>query len=422
MADPRQTLRRRLKPFYRTRWLPFVRASATLLFRAAVQLARAFGVIRPAEPGDPQSFLVINLAGHIGDTVMLLPMIEALRRAHPTARLEVAVESGAAPLLREITLIDEVHAFRLGSTPPTTPTLSIQRAAAIMRLWWPGRHELRPTTVILPRWGDDLFRSTTLAYLTQAPRRIGFASNVLPCTVSAPYRERLLTQLVHGGSGMHEPARFVFLLQQAGLIPPTDLTAISTSATPSLLQAAHRPDWPPLAQRLGLSPILPYAVIAPGASMPRRIWPVENWLPVIDTLCAAGMQTLILAGPSDAETARKLHALAPGKTILAAGTTTLLESAAVIAHAQFFLGNDSGPGHLAGALGIRSIILFIAEPGCDPNGPAAPERVRPAGPHVTCLRPPACIPPCTGSCTAAQAHCILTITPEAVAPFLTSNN
>jgi heptosyltransferase-3 len=417
-----ESLKQRLKPFYRRRWLPFVRKTATLIFSLGLDLAKAVGIIQPAQPGDPESFLIINLAGHLGDAVMLLPMIEALRLAHPTARIELAVEAAAAPLFRHIAILDEVHALRLGSHPPTTLRLSSIRAAAILRAWWPMRHSLRPTTVILPRWGDDLFRSTTFAYLTQAPRRIGFASNVNPAEVPAPYRDALLTELVRGGSGMHEPARFVSLLEQANLIPLVDLGAVSTSPIACLAELAHSLDWPQLSTRLGLAPEQPFAVIAPGASMQRRVWPIANWLPIIEALAARGLKTILLAGPSDAATARQLQELAPSDTILAAGVTTLPESVTLIAHAAIFLGNDSGPGHLAGALAIPSIILFIAEPGCDPNLPAAPERVRPLGPIVQVLRPSACTPPCTGSCSAEEAHCIRTITPSALLPLLAASN
>lgn len=415
MAD---SLRRRLKPFYRNRLLPIVRSVATAIFRLGVDVAAsmgAMGAMGSRRRVDAESFLIVNLAGHLGDTVMLLPMIEALRRAHPEARIEAAVEAAAAPLLRQVETIDRVHAFKLPGQPPTTLWLSIARAAAILRQWWPLRRDLRPSTVILPRWGDDLFRSTTLGYLTQAPRRIGFASNVLGGMPAAPYRDALLTRLVGGGSGMHEPARFVYLLEQAALIPPSDPGAVSASSVESLCAAVRKLDFAALSLRLGLPQR--YAVLAPGASMPRRVYPIESWLPAIEQLARKGLQTVLLAGPADAAIARRLHALCSrsGLTTVLAGTTTIAESAAILSCAEGFLGNDSGPGHLAGALGTPSIVLFIAEPSCDPNLPAAPERVRPVGPHLQVLRPERCLPPCAASCTASEAHCIAAIAPESVA-------
>src|SRR5689334_120136 len=71
------------------------------VFRIIVDTAVSLGFLpRPKStlPGTPERFLIISLAGHLGDTVMLLPMIEALRRTHPSARIECAVESAAVPL------------------------------------------------------------------------------------------------------------------------------------------------------------------------------------------------------------------------------------------------------------------------------------------------------------------------------------
>ena len=407
-----KTLRQRFKPFYRNHWLPFFEIALTFFFRAFVLVVARLRPLGPAP--NPDSFLIISLAGHLGDTVMLLPGIEALRAAHPGANIEVAIDSAAAPLLRSIDIIDRVHAFPLGPTPPATFWLSVTRAVKVLRLWWPRRSEFRPAIAIVPRWGDDLFRSILFAYLTQAPRRIGFASDVLPGQPPVPSRDALLTQRVGGGSGMHEPAKLLLLLASSGLIPPTtDVAAALRTPVSALVRAARGPDWSELSTRLGL-PHGSFAVIAPGATMPRRVYPTESWLRVIDALHARAIPVVLLAGPGDAGIVRSLHQLTASQTVLVAGATTLVESAAILAHAAIFLGSDSGPGHLAGSLGIPSIVLFIAEPGCDPDSPAAPDRVRPAGPRVTCIRPAHCTGLCVGSCTSAEAHCIAGILPETI--------
>jgi ADP-heptose:LPS heptosyltransferase len=219
---------------------------------------------------------------------------------------------------------------------------------------------------------------------------------------------------------MHEPARFVFLLQQAGLIPATDLAAVSLSGSSCLAAVAASVPWEPVSRRAGLTLQDRFAVIAPGASMPRRVWPIDRWLPIMEYLAMRGLRVVLLAGRSDAGVASELFRMAVERdrlrkrTILLAGQTTIPESVALIAHAEHFFGNDSGPGHIAGALGIPSTILFITDATVDPNDPAAPERVRPLGAYTQCVRPDACLSPCVGSCTAPTAHCITGITSEAV--------
>ena len=258
-----------------------------------------------------------------------------------------------------------------------------------------------------------------LAYLLQAPKRIGFASNDFDRSQpTASYRDALLTCQVRGAQGMAEPARFLFLLEQAGLIPKTAPKAIDAEPNSSILAIAATVDWAALAARLGLDSHARLAIIAPGASAPRRMWPTDRWAAVLDHLHDSGFTVALLTGKHDAAIAGQLYNSIPisrrTQTVLLAGVANLPESTCLIAHSQLFLGNDSGPGHIAGALGIPCVILFIAAEGADPDGPSAPERVRPMGQRVLCCRPYRTIAPCSGYCTADCAHCILQIQPDQV--------
>lgn len=408
-------LKRALKPLYRKVYPPML---ATLAFRRCADLARMLGILPRPEPrakGTQERFLIVSLTPHLGDTVMMMPMIESLRKAHPQARIECAVEAAAAPLLRMMPIVDRVYALKLGRTPPTTPWLAIKRTLNVTRRYWEEMRQSAPTICIMPRWGDDVYRSSVLAYLTGASRRIGFASSDCSAGASAAtYRDKLLTELVRGASGMHEPAKFCLLLEESGLIPRSDLARTSSDPVSSLMQIAIATDWAALAKRIGINTALSFAVIAPGASIPRRVWPIEFWAEIVDYLYAKGMQVVLLTGAQDAEIANQLHALTGDRTTVVAGKTSLAESVTLISNAKLFLGNDSGPGHLAGALGIPSVIMFIAASGADPNGPSAPERIHPIGPYVEFCRPPQCLPPCDLWCDALEAHCIKTISPNQV--------
>ncbi|MDW5267881.1 MULTISPECIES: glycosyltransferase family 9 protein [Acidobacteriaceae] len=354
----------------------------------------------------------MSLTSHLGDTILKMPMIEALRKEHPHARIECAVEAGAAPLLQRMSAIDHVYALKLGSAPPITRSLSVQRTLRVVGCYWQQMRQSAPTICVMPRWGDDLFRSNMLGYLTGASRRIGFASDVSAAQQKQlPHRDALLTERIQGGRGMHEAAKFCLLLRNAGLIPKVDTREICASVIVSLKQIAAAIDWPSLADRIGVDATSPFAVIAPGASMPKKVWPIELWAQVMQDLRAKGLQVVVLSGAHDAAIARQLHEHNGGWATLVAGGTSLSESATLISHAKLFLGNDSGPGHVAGALGVPTVILFISEEGYDPDGPWNPRRIHPIGPHVAFCRPSKCVPPCLLCCEAAEAHCIKTIQP-----------
>lgn len=407
-----------LGPAYRQVYLPLLDRSAMLTFRWGVNLTRALGVIPKSgstDQGGEERFLIVNLTPHLGDAVMNMPMIEALRRAHPRSRIELAVEASVAPLLQMMPVVDRVYALKLGNAPPLTRRLSTERTLRIMQHYWKQMRQSAPTTCVMPRWGDDLFRSNMLAYLTGASRRIGFASDVSAAQQHPLlYRDALLTEVVQGGRGMHEPEKLCLLLREAGLIPPANPGAARMSIIDSLRHIATVTNWPDLAARIGVDTTVPFAVIAPGASMPKRVWPIEYWAEVMEDLRKKGMQVVVLTGSQDAKLARQLHEHGGGWATLVAGETNLLESVTLISRAKLFLGNDSGPGHIAGGLGIPTVILFIAEEGCDPDGASAPERIHPIGPYVGFCRPSKCLPPCVQCCDAPAAHCIKTIRPSDV--------
>ena len=359
-------------------------------------------------------FLIIYLTRHLGDLILMLPMIERLRSAFPSARIELAVQRDVASLL-SIPEVDKVWGFDL-------PGRSAQTALDALRLSWAVTRQFltlmyeepNPDVCILPRWDDDGFRSGDLAYLTRAPIRVGFDFNYLSDRL--PLTEGTLTHKVARAHSMHEPLKGIYLMQAAGLLQINNLEEVSTQPIAALRSVARKADWNPLASRLGLDANDKFGVIAPGATQLRRRWPIERWAEVGRLLKEAGLRVVVLSGADDAEVSRALHEMLQAEgnreSLLVAGVTNVNETAMLLAHSRIFLGADSGPGHIAGGLGIPCVIQFITVRGAVPDGGHSPERFRPAGPRVTCVTIPHTLPPCKGMCLADRAHCILTIETE----------
>src|SRR4051812_28194946 len=104
------------------------------------------------------------------------------------------------------------------------------------------------------------------------------------------------------------------------------------------LVAGMRPSYPP------------YVVLHPFASAPGKAWPQERFMMVADQLQAAGLEPMILAGPSDDASAFlkfQVFRNAP-----------LVEVKNLMSGAALFIGNDSGPAHIAAAFGIPMVVLF----------------------------------------------------------------
>jgi ADP-heptose:LPS heptosyltransferase len=395
--------------------IPALKKISCAAIRFVVDSARSFHLLSavPRSPSGSQRFLIITPTTFMGDTVMLLPMVELLRRAHPDAIVEVAIGKGAAPLLQMVQEIDRVYPLPLRTSLPASLKQIGERLLDLTAAYLNDVKQANPDIVLLTRWGDDLFRGHYLGYLTGAKRRIGFDSRIVPGSQSSA-RDTMLTEAYPGGSGLHESQRLCLLLSQARLVPEPDLQAILNQPVASLEKVAAMTDWGALSARLGIDAKAVFAVIAPGASQPNRRWPAGRWVEVIAHLRRKGLETVLLSGPKDADVALEIHQLASESSVLVAGTTTLQESVTLLSRARLFLGNDSGPGHAAGALGTPTVTLFIDDGTGDPHGASSPIRIHPLGPYVAACLPPQCLPPCSGCCSATSAHCIEEINVEQV--------
>jgi ADP-heptose:LPS heptosyltransferase len=397
--------------------MPIVWAFMIWRLRPGMRMLEAVGILSPARVGmsDRQRFLVVYLTKHLGDLVLLLPMIQALRASHPDACIEIAVQGTAVSLFQMLPEVDHVWGFDVpgGCAKDSMEALVLSWRITVQYLKLMADIP-RPTVCVVPRWLEDGLRSGDLAYLTRAPRRVGF--EMMSLSERLPFAERTLTERVSGGDNLREAAKAVYLLQCVGLLPNGDVGAISNRPVVGLKEIARQSDWHELSERLGVPVDADFAVIAPGATQARRRWPLERWAVVGQMLHDFGMVIVVLSGPDDAHIAldlnQALRSAAKGKSIVVAGITSIAETVTLVAHSRIYMGADSGPGHIAGGLAVPTVIQFIAAPGSDPNGGHSPERFRPAGPNVIAVAIPHTIPPCVGACSADCQHCILTIETE----------
>jgi ADP-heptose:LPS heptosyltransferase len=95
---------------------------------------------------------------------------------------------------------------------------------------------------------------------------------------------------------------------------------------------------------------LPYAVLHPFASSPPKAWPLQRFVEVAERLQSAGLEPMILAGPAD-----DVSAFAQFQVFRNA---PLAEVKNLMAGASLFIGNDSGPTHIAAAFGLPVVVLF----------------------------------------------------------------
>jgi ADP-heptose:LPS heptosyltransferase len=100
----------------------------------------------------------------------------------------------------------------------------------------------------------------------------------------------------------------------------------------------------------GHNPIVPYAVLHPFASAPEKTWNAKNFLAIAHQLRDAHLEPVIVAGPADDTT--------PFSDFGVYRNTPLSQIKSLMSGAQLFVGNDSGPAHIAAAFGVPVVVLF----------------------------------------------------------------
>jgi ADP-heptose:LPS heptosyltransferase len=160
--------------------------------------------------------------------------------------------------------------------------------------------------------------------------------------ISEDYPGSLLSRRVASPGEVPEPERAVATAEAAGFpLPPGDDGRLRVRA--DLLH-----DVVPLGGS-------PYVVLHPGASVPARAWPAHRWLETADALARRGVRVVVTGGPDDVGLCARVSR--PGATDLSGGTS-LVDLARVLRGAAAVVVGNTGPAHLAAAVGTPVVSLF----------------------------------------------------------------
>jgi ADP-heptose:LPS heptosyltransferase len=367
----------------------------------------------PASPGKPHKLAIVDMIPHLGDKVMIFPLIDALRRENTDLEISYFTSSGGRQI-ESHPHIDHVYAMpqRSKGGTPVYPLFFL----SILRWWNRDLRPLRFHTVVVLRGGVEPFFSHHLAWMLGGNKRVAYSTLLEPEHSESEFGvSPLFTDEVKQMHGVHEVTRGSEVLQLAGLLHhPVDLH----QPVESLLTIASSAASQSYLKELGLHN-RPYAVVAPGASAKRRAWPADRFGAVVKLeLLPRGWLPVVVGGPETAEAAGIIRESAGGQVLNLTGKTTFEQLVAICGHARCFLGNDSGTSHVAGACGTPTVIVTAFAHDSLPTHHASPLRSHPVGPFVAILQPKKQIPPCTTECLATDVHCIGEIGVEQMAEAL----
>ncbi len=331
----------------------------------------------PASP----TILLIKLSS-LGDVIHALPTLEALRDLYPGGRFTWLVEEPYAPLLighpalNQVLLVPRLRLRQKWRLTEITAFLALVRDL-----------QARPFDLVIDLQG--LLKSALWVALANSPRKLGFdGSREMSYLV-------LTERLPKYDPNLHAAARY---LQVAAYLGAQDISPrfrlppqLSGDISSVLAPAAGRP----------------VVILHPGARWPSKLWPPAHWAALACWLKDKGALVVITGSPADRGLTAAIMAQVRGEVLNLTGQTTLGTLTALLKVATLAVTTDTGPLHLAAALGTRVVALF---------GPTAPWRTGPYGAGHKVLRLALSCSPCfQRRCPLyKEPHCLTQLAPEVV--------
>lgn len=266
----------------------------------------------------PDSILFIRPGG-IGDAVLLLPSIQAVKKTYPHARIDILAEKRNSEVFSLCLEIDNVFLY----DRPTGLLAAIR-----------GGHDVVIDT-------EQWYRlSAVIAYLTAAPVRVGFSTNE---------RGRLFDRRIGYSHDDYEVSSFLNLLSPIVEEAPFN-RGEPFIAIPHNLSERVKPLLMPVAGRK-------IVAIFPGGSVEEKRWGGARFHETAERLAKRGYGIVVVGGKEDIRAGSKVANSLPDSVNLC-GKLSLTETAAVLKEVSLLITGDSGIMHIACGLGTKTVSIF----------------------------------------------------------------
>lgn len=296
-----------------------------------------------------QRFLLVRL-GSLGDIIHALPAASALRDAFPEARIDWLIE----PKWRRL----------LEGNPDLTEIIPLEKKSASGLISTIRKLRSAPYTCAIDFQG--LYKSALPAFASGAPRRIGFPSTY----AREGFASMFYTDKINP-RGAHKVDHNLTLAEAAG--------AAARTSSPRFPLTLRPEDEKQVTQELARHNIADFYVLNPGGGWRSKCWPPERYGELHHRLAAQlGWRSVISFGPGEERLAQELVSAAGTlpPVVLPLGLGPLM---ALLRRAKFVVSADTGPLHLASALGTPVVGLY---------GPTDPARNGPYGGTSVVIRNP----------------------------------
>jgi ADP-heptose:LPS heptosyltransferase len=288
------------------------------------------------DAGAPRRIAVLRATSGLGDLLVIVPALRALRHAYPAATVTLVAAASLAPVAERLgRYVDELFPF---PGWPGIPHFQVEPRRALAAL---GELQARHFDVVFQLHGSGV-ASNPFATLTGATRVVGYALPGQYRTTGGTFLEFEPRE--------HEVRRALRLLEHVGVPAGGDELEIDVLASDDARAEQ-------LAGDVGLDG--PFACVHPGANERERRWPAERFAAVADTLDARGLRVVVTGGARDADATAEVVARARARVIDLTGRTDVGTLAALLRRAEVLVVNDTGVAHLGYAVGVPTATIFV---------------------------------------------------------------
>lgn len=330
--------------------------------------------------------IVVRGTNWVGDAVMTVPALRQLRRVFPKARITLATRSWAQGLFADADFLDELQVHD-GS--------GLRSVVRQVQQWRKGNFDL---AIIFP----NSLETGLVASLARVPLRIGYATEG---------RQPLLTHpldLPEWRNSKHEVFYYLKIVAELEWIIKHQQTFLSNEPDGSLeVSAARKSAARAFLRAHGVENGAGNRLVAlcPGSINSRaKRWPAERYAVLADKLVdELGVEVLLVGSAAEADVSLEVSRQMSNRPVLLTGKTELAELVAVLSLVDLLVTNDTGPAHIASALGRPTLVIF---------GPTNPLTTRPFSPYGEIVRhPPDCAPCMLRDCP-IDHRCMTAIAPD----------
>ena len=288
---------------------------------------------------DPRNILVIDF-GQLGDVVLSLPALRAIRQRFPNARITVAVGKPANEVVALSGYADEIFDVdRVGLRDGNT-LVSIWRIIQFVK-------QVRQAKFDFVIDLHSLSETNLLGYLSGAPHRLYSRRPGRSLDYLANFQPRPAPE----GKDRHAVDRYLDVIEPLGIKDPPRIPVLKTSsagdfAVDTLLKKEKAQSGELL---VGLFP---------GAGHIGRRWPLERYAALADHLIRnERVRVIVFAGPEERAFVPEMRTIFPPATIFF-DRLTIPQLASIQARLTLMVSNDTGPAHLAAAVGAPVIVIM----------------------------------------------------------------